>query len=142
MADVREAMARRVSELVDGRPVRWANPRQVLGDFDGPGRTLEVFNADVGTQRELLRRLRPVRQELESAARGSVVIVFHTSSESARVYAAFVEEALRAEVAVDVAAAAAIRLYDVPQISTDLPLQKREDDREGSRTLPRTAKAA
>jgi len=44
-----------------------------------------VFNADPREQRELFRRLRPIRQELEEGAGGPVV-----SSESARLHADFV----------------------------------------------------
>jgi hypothetical protein len=91
-----EPRVRALSELrtvLDGRPVRWAN--QPPGDYDGRERTLEVFNADAAEQRELMRKLRPLRGELEQAAGGPVVIVFHTRKESARLYPDFVEEAQR-----------------------------------------------
>jgi hypothetical protein len=77
--------------LFDGRPVRWAGPPQTLGDYEGNDRTLEVFNADAAEQLELLRRLRPMRDELESAAGGPVIIIFHTRKESARLYQAFLQ---------------------------------------------------
>src|SRR5262249_20098877 len=56
------------------------------GDYDGRERTLEIFDADAGEQRGLLRRLRHVRVELDEAAGGPVVMVFHTRAESRRLY--------------------------------------------------------
>jgi len=51
---------------------------------------LEVFNADAGEQRDLLRRLRPIRSELGLIVGGAVIVIFHTRSESARLYADFI----------------------------------------------------
>jgi hypothetical protein len=63
----------------------------MVGDYDGRERTLEVFDADAREQRELLRRLRPARPELDAAAGGPLVIVFHTRAESRRLYVDVVE---------------------------------------------------
>ena len=82
----REDVPRRVAEL-SGRPVRWASRGRSLGDYDGRERTLEIFNADPGEQRTVLRELRTERSDLERAAGGPLVIVFHTSSETRRLYA-------------------------------------------------------
>ena len=87
----REQILHRVAELLGDRPVRWADPRQFIGDFDGRERTLEVFNADALEQLELLRRMRPIREELEAVAGGPVVVIFHTRTESARRHASFIE---------------------------------------------------
>ena len=62
----REQILQRVAELLDDRPVRWAIPAQFIGDYDGRERTLEVFNTDAAQQRESLRRMRPIREELEA----------------------------------------------------------------------------
>lgn len=86
----REQILLRVTELLDDRPVRWSDPGQFIGDYDGRERTLEVFNADAAEQRDLLRRMRPIREELEAVAGGPVVVVFHTRTESARLHAGFV----------------------------------------------------
>jgi hypothetical protein len=80
----REAVPMRVSALLDRRPVRWG---EMIGGYDGSERTLEIFEADAREQRELRRRLRPVRAELDAAAGGPVVIIFHTRAESRRLYA-------------------------------------------------------
>lgn len=80
----RKSIPTRVSSLLDDRPVRWG---EALGDYDGRERTLEIFDADAGEQRGLLRRLRHVRAELDEAAGGPLVIVFHTRAESRRLYA-------------------------------------------------------
>jgi hypothetical protein len=84
MTNARDEFVQRISDLLGGRPVRWA--QDVVGDYDGRERTLEVFNADLGEQDDLFRRLRPVRKEMELFARGPVIVIFHTRSESARLY--------------------------------------------------------
>jgi hypothetical protein len=61
-----------------------------MGDYDGRERTLEVFNADSGEQRDILRRLRPIRSEIEPIVGGAVIVIFHTRNESARLYADFI----------------------------------------------------
>ncbi len=80
----RDTVPMRVSLLLDRRPVRWS---KIAGDYDGRERTLEIFAADMSERRELLRRLRPVRAELDAAAGGPIVLVFHTRAESRRLYA-------------------------------------------------------
>ncbi len=86
----RDEILDRVAEVLGDRPVRWADPGQFIGDYDGRERTLEVFNADASEQRELLRHMRPIREELETVAGGPVVVIFHTRAESARLHARFV----------------------------------------------------
>jgi hypothetical protein len=46
---VRDEPLRRISELLGGRSVRWA--QDVIGDYDGRDRTLEVFDARAETAR-------------------------------------------------------------------------------------------
>jgi hypothetical protein len=125
---------------MDGRPVRWADPERLVGDYDGRERTLEVFNADAAEQRPLIRRLRPLRQELESALGGPVVVIFHTTAESARLYREWVEGALRDEAAQDT-----VVDYELPEdlvpLALDIELHVRPDDApgSGSAALPRVA---
>jgi len=70
----REDIPTRISTVLD-RPVRWAT--NVVGDYDGCERTLEVFNAGgPKEQREMLRKIRPLRAELESVAGGSLIVIF------------------------------------------------------------------
>ena len=71
----RKAVPMRVSERLEQRPVRWG---EMLGDYDGRERTLDIFDADASEQRGLLRRLRPIRDALDEAAGGPIVFVFHT----------------------------------------------------------------
>lgn len=86
----------RVSDLFDGRPTRWGPSSTAVGDYDGRERTLEVFDADAGEQRALLRRLRDMRPDLERAIGGPLVIVFHTTSETNRLYPEIRAERYRA----------------------------------------------
>jgi hypothetical protein len=86
----RGQILQRLQVLLDGRPVRWADPDRFIGDYDGRDRTLEVFNADASEQRALLRSMRPIRDELEAVAGGPVVVIFHTRAESSRRHADFV----------------------------------------------------
>lgn len=67
-------------------PARWAEAH-ALGDYDGRERTLEVFNADAREQLELLTRFRPLRSEVETVAGGPVIVIFHTTRETTRLYA-------------------------------------------------------
>ncbi|HWO18567.1 MAG TPA: hypothetical protein VNO30_07315 [Kofleriaceae bacterium] len=135
---VREELARRISDALSGRPVRWA--QNVLGDYDGRERTLEIFNADAAEQRELFRSLRPIRKEMEAVAGGPVIVIFHTRAESARLYSDFVERALLAEVTLDVDTAARILDVEVPPLGTDIALHPRSGaPGTGSSELPRKA---
>ena len=86
MTLTREQIPERVSALFDGRPTRWAPASNAVGDYDGRARTLEVFEADAREQRELLRRIRDARPELERVISGPLVIVFHTLAETQRLY--------------------------------------------------------
>lgn len=96
----RKAVPVRVSELLDRRPVRWG---EMVGDYDGREHTLEIFDADANEQRGLLRKLRPVREALDEAAGGPIVLVFHTRAESRRLYADVVDAWHRNELAALVA---------------------------------------
>lgn len=81
-----------VSSLMGYRPARWAPTERLVGDYDGRERTLEVFNAGPKEHLGLLAALRPMRARLKEAAGGSIVFIFHTPEESARLYADFIRE--------------------------------------------------
>ena len=141
MTSARESWPKRVRDIMDGRPVRWADAPNLVGDYDGRDRTLEVFNADARDQRLLLRRLRPFRDELEQAAGGPVIVIFHTSAESGRLYGDFVQSALRAEATDDIATSDYDVPDDVPPLALDVELKEREGAKAGtgSTELPRVA---
>lgn len=86
MSGSRDSIPYRVSELLDGRPAKWATAESTIGDYDGRERTLEVFLADATEQRDLVRAMRPHRAELEDAAGGPIIVVFHTRAETRRLY--------------------------------------------------------
>jgi hypothetical protein len=94
----RDDIAKQVSMLLGDRPVRWLPRERLLVDFDGSSRTLEVFNADPGEQRALLRVLRPHRAALETAASGPIVVIFHTTSETQRLYGEFLAQSARSNI--------------------------------------------
>jgi len=81
----RADVPRRVAEIL-GHPARWASPGRSVGSYDGCERTLDIFNADAGEQLSLLRELRAERSDLERAAGGPLVFVFHTPAETQRLY--------------------------------------------------------
>jgi hypothetical protein len=84
----RDAWLPRLREIFGGRTVIWAtNP---VGDYDGRERTLEVFNADPSDQRPLLHQFRDVRSEVEAVVGGPVIVMFHTTKETRRLYAKIV----------------------------------------------------
>jgi hypothetical protein len=74
MRTLKENIPETVSNLLDGRFVRWAAS---LFEYDGHDRTLEVFDVPVKNQLEMLRKIRPERKALEEAAGGPLVIIFH-----------------------------------------------------------------
>ena len=94
----RDDIAKQVSILLGDRPVRWLPRERVLVDFDGSSRALEVFNADPSEQRALLRALRPHRPALETAAGGPIVVIFHTTSESRRLYGEFLAQSAHSNI--------------------------------------------
>jgi len=81
----REEIGQRIATLLD-RPVMWSPPERTIGDYDGRERTLDVFNTDAEEQLTLRKRLRPLREEIERVIGGPIVIIFHTKSETARLY--------------------------------------------------------
>lgn len=134
----RDEIARRISDLLQGRPVRWA--QDVVGDYDGRDRTLEVFNADAAEQRALFRSLRPIRKEMEAVAGGPVIVIFHTRAESARLHSDFVKQALLARATLDVDTADRVLDTGAPSLGTDVALRPRAGDPgTGSSELPRKA---
>jgi|HubBroStandDraft_1064217.scaffolds.fasta_scaffold02408_13 hypothetical protein len=86
----RERVPLFVSPIVAGRPVRWAPPRRLVGDYDGRERTLEIFNADPKDQGSLFDEIDRQREPLEEAAGGLLVIIFHSVRQSTERYADFV----------------------------------------------------
>jgi hypothetical protein len=99
MTNAGDDLVRRISDLFNARPVRWA--QNVTGDYEGRDRTLEVFNADPAEQADLFRRLRPIRKEMEAFAGGPVIVIFHTRAESARLYSDFIKQARLTEIGAD-----------------------------------------
>ena len=73
----------RLRDVFGGRTVCWATP---VFRYDGRERTLSVFNADASDHRELLRQFRDVRSEVEAAVGGPVIVLFHTTKETVRLY--------------------------------------------------------
>lgn len=82
----RETVPSRFSESLDGRFARWTPRDRLIGDLDGRERALDVFYAAAGEQLALLRRLRPLRQEIEELIGGPLLVIFHTPKETTRLY--------------------------------------------------------
>lgn len=64
------------------RPARWIPDELSVGDYDGRQRTLQVFNAEPAEQLSLVQKLEPMRNVLHAAARGPIVILFHSRKQS------------------------------------------------------------
>jgi hypothetical protein len=79
-------VAQRISAVLGDRRVRWSPAERQVGDYDGRQRTIEVFDAAAGDQRQLLRALRPLRDEVERLIGGPLIVIFHTPAESERLY--------------------------------------------------------
>ncbi|HET7501119.1 MAG TPA: hypothetical protein VFK02_08955 [Kofleriaceae bacterium] len=82
---VRDQWLPRLRRAFDGRPVAWAGGR-VIGDYDGRERTLDVFDADARDQLDLLTRFRALRSEIEAALGGPIIVLFHTTKETTRLF--------------------------------------------------------
>ena len=132
IATARGELIRSLSDALSGRLVRWPEPGEVVGDYEGRDRTLEVFNADAADQRSLLRKMRPLRPRLGAAAGGPEIVIFHTRGESARLYAEFIGRALQDDALVDTAVAIAPSL-EIDALALDVEVAK------GSNQLPRKA---
>ncbi len=144
MTASRDEWLPRLRDVFHGRPVRWGAVEHTVGDYDGRERTLEVFNADAREQRPLLTSLRSVRAELEAVIGGPVVVIFHTTAESARLHADFVRAVFRQEALDDSAAGEQALPVNLDELTAalaleDLPLKARQDGNEGARILPREA---
>ena len=142
MTTDREQWLPRLRDVFHGRPVRWAAPKHTVGDYEGRDRTLEVFNADAKDQRELLANLRSIRAELEAVAGGPIILIFHTTKESARLHADFVQATLQQEALENKTAAEQVLPSELEAIALalgDLLLQERKSDTPGATTLPRKA---
>lgn len=94
----RDQIPELVSDVLACVPVRWSPPRAGLSVYDGHERTLEVFNVPAREQRVMLRRLRTLRDEIDAAAGGDVVFLFHTPEESKRLHREFVDSFARLRV--------------------------------------------
>jgi hypothetical protein len=87
----KQDVPRRIAEIL-GRPARWASAGRAVGSYDGCERTVEVFDAPLGEQLGLLRALRAERAVLEPGAGGPLVVLFHTPSETRRLYGDVLDE--------------------------------------------------
>lgn len=85
----REEVPSVVSRRLGGRPVRWASRDSFVGGFEGRERVLEVFEADATDQLVLRHALADLRDMLKEAAGGPLLIIFHTTAESHRLYPDF-----------------------------------------------------
>ena len=85
----REVVPFFVSRLIGGRPVRWVPEERSVGDYEGRGRTLEIFNADAKEQRRLLGEIDKHKSEIETASGGPLVVIFHSVRQSEERHAAF-----------------------------------------------------
>ncbi len=82
----REQVPGFVSRILERRPVRWAPPERLVGDYDGRERTLQVFLADAADQRRLLVTIDQHRPALEAAAGGPFVVLFHSVRQTTERY--------------------------------------------------------
>ncbi|HYO52502.1 hypothetical protein [Archangium sp.] len=81
---IREYVSRRI---VGGRPVRWADGRTTLGDFDGREWTLELFDIPLNERRLLQDPLWALRKQVWEQMGRALVFIFHTPEATERHYA-------------------------------------------------------
>lgn len=59
-------------------PLRWADEKTTLGDFDGREFTIDVFRIPISKQIDFLSAIRPIRNEITSIAGNRCLFIFHT----------------------------------------------------------------
>lgn len=95
----REEVLQRLAVATGFRyPLRWADDRTTLGDYDGRDLTIEVFNISSNRQRAFFGELRQLRRELEDEFGRPVTFIFHTPEVTARHYAHLFAELRGAEI--------------------------------------------
>lgn len=67
-------------------PMRWADDETTLGDFDGRGQTIDVFNLQADRQRQFFRDTRAGRRALEASIGAALTLVFHTPDATSQHY--------------------------------------------------------
>jgi len=79
-------------------PLRWADERTTLGDFEGRELTVDVFNIPLNEQNDLYRKLRPLRNELRFELAQRIVFVFHSPEETTRHYSSLFPRLISTEI--------------------------------------------
>jgi hypothetical protein len=83
----RDFIREHVSRIAGGRPVRWADARTTLGDFDGREWTLELFDIPWSERRRLQDELWALREEVWEGMGRALVLIMHTPESTERHYA-------------------------------------------------------
>jgi len=95
----RAEILRRLAMAIGFRyPLRWADERTTLGDYEGRDLTIEVFNIPSARQREFFRELRQHRRELQEILGRPVTFVFHTPQVTKQYYSHLFAEVHGAEI--------------------------------------------
>ena len=68
-------------------PVRWADDRTTLGDFEGREFALEIFNVPVEQQRSLYQHSRDLRKSSREILGSPILLIFHTPEATREHYA-------------------------------------------------------
>jgi hypothetical protein len=79
-------------------PLRWADERTTLGDYEGRDLTIEVFNIPSARQRGFFHEIRQHRRELQEMLGRPVTFVFHTPEVTKQYYSHLFAEVHGAEI--------------------------------------------
>jgi hypothetical protein len=112
MTTERDFIREYVSRSVEGRPVRWADARTSLGDFDGREWTLELFDIPRNERRQLQDQLWDLRKEVWDRMGRSLVFIFHTPEATDQHYSWVRQKELRL---LDTVQPGKVRLSPSPQ---------------------------
>jgi hypothetical protein len=79
-------------------PLRWADERTTLGDYEGRDLTIEVFNVPSVRQRGFFHEIRQYRRELQETLGRPVTFIFHTPEVTKQYYSHLFAEVHGAEI--------------------------------------------
>lgn len=67
-------------------PVRWADNKTTLGDFDGRNFTIDVFRIPASQQLDFLTTVEPVRDKIRELIGNRGIFIFHSPAATSKHY--------------------------------------------------------
>ncbi|MEK6531321.1 MAG: hypothetical protein AABZ23_02365 [Deltaproteobacteria bacterium] len=76
-----------LEKFIDFRyPLRWADEKTTLGDFDGKEFTIDVFRIPANEQLDFLKTVRPIRDKIRDKIGDDCMFIFHSPKATEKYY--------------------------------------------------------